>query len=223
MNAYFVAAAVLPFAVGGAHSVLGEVVIFRRLRAGGLVPTQGGALLRERHVRILWASWHVLTVLGWALAVLLLRWPTAAAAPATGAARGGRRDGGERGTGGRRHARAPPRVARPAHGGAARLAGQSVRTVAARAGGPASRRMRSALRALGRVTQAIDSPGLVNAPVTAAALRDQPAVHLEPLDRRMVAELTGTLAARGPVGEVWDCVARQVEAARGRIDWTTSG
>jgi hypothetical protein len=53
MNAYFVAAAVLTFAVGGAHSVLGEVLIFSRLRAGGLVPTQGGARLREGHVRIL--------------------------------------------------------------------------------------------------------------------------------------------------------------------------
>lgn len=78
MNAYFVAAAVLTFAVGAVHSVLGEVLIFRRLRTRGIVPTEGGTLLRQRHVRILWASWHVLTVFAWALALLLLRWPAGA-------------------------------------------------------------------------------------------------------------------------------------------------
>jgi hypothetical protein len=29
--------------------------------------------LRERQVRILWASWHLVTVLGWALSALLWR------------------------------------------------------------------------------------------------------------------------------------------------------
>ena len=28
--------------------------------------------MREGHVRILWASWHVLTVFGWAIAAILL-------------------------------------------------------------------------------------------------------------------------------------------------------
>jgi len=27
--------------------------------------------LKERHVRILWASWHILTVLGWCAAAIL--------------------------------------------------------------------------------------------------------------------------------------------------------
>lgn len=54
------------------HSVVGEVLIFRRLRSGGIVPTQGGPLLRERHVRILWASWHLVSILGWALAAILI-------------------------------------------------------------------------------------------------------------------------------------------------------
>ena len=74
MNRYFVAAAGLMFAVAAVHSVLGELLIFRRLRVGADVPTPGGQLLRARHVGILWASWHVVTVLGCALAVLLLRW-----------------------------------------------------------------------------------------------------------------------------------------------------
>jgi len=72
MNLYFVAAAALAFLVGLAHSVLGERLIFRRLRQGGWVPTNGGELLGEGHVRILWASWHVLTVFGWGIASLLL-------------------------------------------------------------------------------------------------------------------------------------------------------
>lgn len=54
------------------HSVVGEFLIFRQLRSSGIVPTQGGPLLRERHVRILWASWHLVSVLGWALTAILI-------------------------------------------------------------------------------------------------------------------------------------------------------
>lgn len=72
MNSYFIAAAILAFLVGLGHSVLGEVMIFARLRQGGLIPTNGGGLLRESNVRILWASWHLLTVLGWGMAAILL-------------------------------------------------------------------------------------------------------------------------------------------------------
>ena len=42
------------------------------MRAKGFIPTNGGQVLREPHVRILWASWHVVTVLGWCIAVALL-------------------------------------------------------------------------------------------------------------------------------------------------------
>jgi hypothetical protein len=72
MNLYFASAAALAFVVGLVHSALGERLIFRRLRQGGLVPTNGGKLLGEGHVRILWASWHVLTVFGCAFAAVLL-------------------------------------------------------------------------------------------------------------------------------------------------------
>ena len=72
MNWYFVIAAALAFLVGLVHSVLGERLIFRRLRQDGFVPTNGGKLLGERDVRILWASWHVLTVFGWCIASILL-------------------------------------------------------------------------------------------------------------------------------------------------------
>lgn len=72
MNWYFVIAAGLAFLVGFVHSVLGETFIFSRLRQNGFVPTNGGTLLAEKDVRILWASWHVLTVFGWCFAAMLL-------------------------------------------------------------------------------------------------------------------------------------------------------
>lgn len=72
MNWYFSAAAVLTFVVGLVHSVLGERLVFRRMRRAGPIPTNGGSALREGHVRILWASWHVATVLGWCVAVALV-------------------------------------------------------------------------------------------------------------------------------------------------------
>ena len=72
MNLYFVAAAVLAVLVGLVHSVLGEIMIFRGMRQGGLVPTNGGTVLRESNERILWASWHLVTVLGCCIAAVLL-------------------------------------------------------------------------------------------------------------------------------------------------------
>jgi hypothetical protein len=73
MQPFLLAAGVLALVVGLVHSVLGEVLIFRRMRSQGIVPTMGAALLRESHVRILWACWHIVTILGWAIAAILLR------------------------------------------------------------------------------------------------------------------------------------------------------
>lgn len=84
MNTLHVAAA-LSFATGLAHTVLGEVLIFQRLRRGTVVPTHGGNALGERHVRILWASWHVLTLLGWCMALMLVELATWPANDMTGA------------------------------------------------------------------------------------------------------------------------------------------
>lgn len=76
MQTYMFAAGVLALVVGAVHSVLGEVLIFRHLRSRGLVPAMGAPPLRERHIRILWASWHVATVFGWAFGIVLLRFAT---------------------------------------------------------------------------------------------------------------------------------------------------
>jgi len=73
MNSYFVVAGCLAFVLGLIHSVLGEVLIFRHMRKGSFVPTDGSPVLRERHVRILWATWHVVAVFAWGFGAILLR------------------------------------------------------------------------------------------------------------------------------------------------------
>lgn len=77
MNMLFVLAAGVLALVGLAHSVLGELLVFRALRTEGVVPTAGRPVLREHQVRILWGTWHLVTVLGWALSALLWRLGTA--------------------------------------------------------------------------------------------------------------------------------------------------
>lgn len=73
MNTCFIAAGTLAFIVGLVHSMLGEIMIFRRMRKPGrVIPTDGGAILLGSNVRILWASWHVLTVFGWGMAAILV-------------------------------------------------------------------------------------------------------------------------------------------------------
>jgi hypothetical protein len=71
MNWFFVSAGVLTIVIGLIHSLLGERLIFRRMRLAGLIPTNGGQGLREPHVRILWASWHLVTAMGVGFAVVL--------------------------------------------------------------------------------------------------------------------------------------------------------
>jgi hypothetical protein len=73
MNSLLAGAGAVLVVTGLVLSVFGERLIFRRMRrAGALIPTDGGSALREPHVRILWATWHALSVIGWALAALLL-------------------------------------------------------------------------------------------------------------------------------------------------------
>lgn len=42
-----------------------------RMRGAGVIPTNGGTVLREPHVRIVWATWHLATVMGWSIACVL--------------------------------------------------------------------------------------------------------------------------------------------------------
>jgi hypothetical protein len=83
MNIYLFAAGSLTIVIGLVHSILGEIIIFNRLRYDNWIPTQGGSALREFQVRILWASWHVVSVLGWALAAILLHLSNEVVSPLT--------------------------------------------------------------------------------------------------------------------------------------------
>jgi hypothetical protein len=85
MNSYLAASGLVTILVGLLHSVMGERLIFKRLRTGeGWIPTRCDPKLREPHVRILWVTWHVVTLLGWALSAILitLSLPTARSWPA---------------------------------------------------------------------------------------------------------------------------------------------
>lgn len=73
MNWYYVAAGCLAIVLGLVHSVLGEVLIFRQLGAGGPVSSTGAPVLGRRHVRILRVTWHVATFLAWGFGANLLR------------------------------------------------------------------------------------------------------------------------------------------------------
>ena len=72
MNKYLAAAGTLSFFVGLVHSFLGERLIFRRMRIGTIIPTNGGKVIGEGHVRIIWASWHIVTLFGWLIAATLI-------------------------------------------------------------------------------------------------------------------------------------------------------
>jgi hypothetical protein len=72
MNGHLVAAAAVTALTALAHSVGGEWMIFRTLRRRGVVPSGGQPVLRGFQTRILWANWHLVTVLAWALSALLL-------------------------------------------------------------------------------------------------------------------------------------------------------
>lgn len=73
MQISYLVAAILAAATGLVHSVLGEILIFRHLRNGSLVPALGAPPLRERNVRIIWATWHLAMLFGWAFAGVLLQ------------------------------------------------------------------------------------------------------------------------------------------------------
>jgi hypothetical protein len=72
MQAYLLGAAVVAALVGVIHSVLGEVLIFRKLSKGSIIPNQAAAPLVLRNVRILWATWHLASAFGFGFAAILL-------------------------------------------------------------------------------------------------------------------------------------------------------
>ncbi len=73
MNTYLLIASGLTIFLGLAHSVIGEVLIFRHWRRDGVSKATLGAKLPSRHRRILWSSWHLASVLGWGISAVLFK------------------------------------------------------------------------------------------------------------------------------------------------------
>lgn len=74
MNNYLFIAGLLCFILGVVHSFLGEYLIFKDKRnKGRLIPSKNSNELKERHLRILWATWHLASVFGWCIGAILIK------------------------------------------------------------------------------------------------------------------------------------------------------
>ncbi|MFN3955098.1 MAG: hypothetical protein ACK4LQ_11640 [Pararhodobacter sp.] len=69
---YMLASAVLVF-TAFAHSVIGEMMIFRKVSGGKIIPVKSAPPLQGRNIRILWATWHIVSVFGLVFALVLFR------------------------------------------------------------------------------------------------------------------------------------------------------
>lgn len=83
MQTLYFMAGVIAALTGVVHSVLGEHLIFRHVRNGSLVPALSAPPLRERHIRIIWATWHLASIFGWASAGVLIGLAYSPALPAS--------------------------------------------------------------------------------------------------------------------------------------------
>jgi hypothetical protein len=70
MNLFWASAGLLCLGLGIVHSVMGEVLIFSRLRAIPGRQTNHG--LSPRHIAVLWSAWHLITLLGFGIGASLL-------------------------------------------------------------------------------------------------------------------------------------------------------
>ena len=74
MNWYFFIAGILCLLLGIAHSIIGEFLIFKdKRKEGSLIPSKGSEGLRQKHLRIIWATWHLASVFGWCLGAILIK------------------------------------------------------------------------------------------------------------------------------------------------------
>ena len=71
---YLCIAGILCFFLGIVHSILGEYLIFNSKRnKGSLIPSKKSTELKERHLRIIWATWHLASIFGWCLGAILIK------------------------------------------------------------------------------------------------------------------------------------------------------
>ncbi|ALS96877.1 hypothetical protein [Lacimicrobium alkaliphilum] len=73
MHSLLVSAGLLSIVVGLVHSALGEFLIFKKLRNNSVVPNVAVPPIRERNIRILWATWHLASILGFAMGAILIQ------------------------------------------------------------------------------------------------------------------------------------------------------
>ncbi len=71
MNLSLAIAGGLTLLLSLAHSILGERMVLRRLMGWDGRGADGARVLSEQQRRVLWASWHLVTVFGFGFAALL--------------------------------------------------------------------------------------------------------------------------------------------------------
>lgn len=81
MHTLLAAAAATTVLVGLVHSVVGEVMIFQKVRRSGIVPTDAAPPLQSRNIRILWATWHLASAFGFGFAGVLIALARSASIP----------------------------------------------------------------------------------------------------------------------------------------------
>jgi hypothetical protein len=72
MNFYLFSAGIVMFALAIMHSVLGERLIFKHVRAGTPGHIAANQLLPARRWDALWSTWHLLSVLGLGLSAAMI-------------------------------------------------------------------------------------------------------------------------------------------------------
>jgi len=72
MNFYLFSAGIVMFALAILHSVLGERLVFRHVRAGKPGHVMANQLLPPRRWDALWSTWHLLSVLGLGLSAAMI-------------------------------------------------------------------------------------------------------------------------------------------------------
>jgi hypothetical protein len=72
MNLTLLAAGIILICIAAIHSVLGESLIFKKIRQDQLIPQISPGPLSQNNIRIIWASWHLVSILGIGFSALFL-------------------------------------------------------------------------------------------------------------------------------------------------------
>lgn len=71
-NSAAIVAAVLLIGIASIHSLIGERLIFRKVRKSLAIGQTDFVPLTESNLRIIWASWHIVSVIGVAVALFVI-------------------------------------------------------------------------------------------------------------------------------------------------------